>query len=1342
MDNSKKTKAQLIAELEELQKKVVEHQKTEKLLNESEERFRLLYDNAPLGCHSLDENGHLVEVNKAWLDKIGYCRDEVIGKWFGDFLAPDYKECFRKNFSRFKEQGEIQGVEYELVKKDGSQIYVLLDGKLSRDPDGGFGQTNCVWKEITELKKTEKALRDSEFMMRSIFRAAPVGIGVVSNRIIKMVNQRMCEMVGYAAEELIGKNARFLYPTDEEYEYVGREKYMQIKEKGTGTVETRLKCKDGRIIDVVLSSTPIDLSNLEAGVTFTALDITERKAAEEALRLSEEKFRELVELLPEMIFECDLDGCVTYLSQQGFALFGVGIEDFEKGVILSDYLIPEDRERAKEDIGRVLRGEDLGSNEYTLMKKDGSPVPVLVHSTAMYKDGKPVGLRGIVVDMTERKAAEEALRLTQFSVDHFSDAAYWMGPDGRFIYVNDTACRTLGYSREELLNMTVHDINPEFPEETWEHYWEKFKRSGSSIIETVHRRKNGEVFPVEISANYIEFSGREYNCAFARDISDRRKAEESLKESEARLKKAQEAAKIGAWDFDVASGMFWGSEEAFRIFGFTRDSEYLPIEEVDSRITNYEEVRKSFADLIRNGKEYDIEYEVTRKIDGKRIFIHSVGERILDKQGVPVKVTGFIQDVTERKLSELRKESLQHVREAVWKMQKPEDLQAVSHRIKKSLVEHKVPFQNFVINAIDRSEDDVTVHSYFLSDSGEWIKADNPEGERTIVKIWRDGVACYRKDLEKEDIFHERGYIEEHFDVKVRSVLDVPFSHGTIAINSPEPGAFSENDIKLIEELAEVLSEGFVRVHDLKNLETYAAKLEKEIIEHKKTENSLMESENFYHSTIDSINDAVHVVDTDLRIILVNTVTMRWVKELSLGENIVGMTLPEAFPFISKEAIDEYYRVIETGETVSGEEKNKFGNRFVITETRKIPVIEHGNVSRIITIVRDVTDQKRLEEQFLQSQKMESVGRLAGGIAHDFNNILTAIIGNAELALMSLSRDDPLYEDINEIKMSGERASDLTRQLLAFSRRQIVVPKLINLNSTLINMHKMLKRIVGEDIEIVTVPAENLWNVKVDPGQIEQVLTNLVVNARDAMPEGGKLTIETANVDLDDEYCQTHADTIPGSYVMMAVSDTGVGMDEETAALVFEPFFTTKETGKGTGLGLSTCYGIVKQNNGNIWVYSEPGQGTTIKVYLPRSIEKETGFSETKEPDDSFRGTETILVAEDEPSVRKMTVRILQERGYAVYEASNGEEALRLVLREEPGEIHLLLTDIIMPRMGGKELYSRIKNMIPGIRVLFMSGYTDNSIVHHGVLEDGVAFLQKPFTPSDVVKKVRHVLDE
>jgi signal transduction histidine kinase/CheY-like chemotaxis protein len=453
----------------------------------------------------------------------------------------------------------------------------------------------------------------------------------------------------------------------------------------------------------------------------------------------------------------------------------------------------------------------------------------------------------------------------------------------------------------------------------------------------------------------------------------------------------------------------------------------------------------------------------------------------------------------------------------------------------------------------------------------------------------------------------------------------------------------------------------------------------------------------------------------------------------------------------AKKAYQLYNRVYRTGEPVRNFEEEvirKDGTRWIYELSVSLIRNPEGKPIGFRGISRDITERKRaekemaaLQEQLRESQKMEAIGRLAGGIAHDFNNLLTVIKGYSQLSLMELKEGDPLKGNIEEIQKGSQRAADLTRQLLAFSRRQVMEMKVLDLNTLLRDLDKMLRRIIGEDIELTTLLANDLGRVKIDPGQIEQVIMNLAVNAKDAMPSGGKLTIETANAVLDESYARNHADVKPGRYVMFSVSDTGVGMTPEVRERLFEPFFTTKQKGRGTGLGLSTVYGIVKQSGGNIWVYSEPGHGTTFKIYLSRVDEPLEQLREKTTREELLRGSETVLVVEDEEKVRKLTVEILGKQGYSVLDASQGDDALA-ISEKHKGPIHLILVDVVMPGISGTELTKRLAFLRPETKILYMSGYTDNAIVHHGVLEKGVNYIQKPFTIDELTRKVREALDK
>ncbi len=415
--------------------------------------------------------------------------------------------------------------------------------------------------------------------------------------------------------------------------------------------------------------------------------------------------------------------------------------------------------------------------------------------------------------------------------------------------------------------------------------------------------------------------------------------------------------------------------------------------------------------------------------------------------------------------------------------------------------------------------------------------------------------------------------------------------------------------------------------------------------------------------------------------------------------------------------------------------------RTIICEWYNTPLVDDsGRIFGVASLVQDVTERVALEERLRQSQKMEAVGRLAGGVAHDFNNLLTIILGYSQILADGVPAGSRLADSTAQIKSAADKASGITRQLLAFSRKTVLTPRVVNLNDVMLNLDSLLRRLIGEDIEVLTVPASDLGSVKADPGQIEQVIMNLALNSRDAMPHGGKLTLETANAYLDESYARAHQPAEPGRYVMLAVSDTGQGMTPETQIRIFEPFYTTKEVGKGTGLGLSMVYGIVKQSGGYIWVYSEPGRGTAFKIYLPRVDQPAPTTTLDGRPRHLQRGTETILLVEDDPQLRQLSSSVLAHCGYKMLVASTPEEGLA-ICKANLRDIHLLVTDVVMPRMNGRQLADQVTQIAPNIKVLYISGYTNNAIVHYGVLDPGLWFLPKPFTLSALMAKVREVLD-
>lgn len=891
----------------------IERKRADSALKESESRFRKLLQEIPsVAVQGYTLDGTTRFWNKASERLYGYSAQEAIGKNLLDLIIPmKMRDEVQGAIQWMAKTGKaIAASELSLMHKDGSPVAVFSSHAMVEMP-GKEREFFCIDIDISERKQFEEAFQISVTQLQSVFRAAPVGIGVVSDRVFIQVNEKLCEMTGYTRDELIDQRSKMLYENTASYEYVGNEKYRQIQLYGTGTVETRWQKKDGTLIDVLLSSTPLDAADLSQGVTFTALDITARKQTEKALLERESYFRALFENAGDAIF----------------------IEDEQD----------------------------------------------------------------------------------------------------RIIDVNRQACELLGYTREELLQMYIPDLQA--PE---------YRGSRGSTIRNELAHNNG-----------------------------------------------------------------------------------VPFESVD---------------IMKDGTPVPVEVTTVQ--------LHTGSDNL---------ALSIVRNITERKRSEADKERL--------------------------------------IQAIEQS--------------GETIMITDPQGVIQYVNPTFTTVT---------------GYSLEEVIGKKPDIL----KSGT-------------HDVDFYRDLWKTASSG---------------KTWKGQITNRKKDGSLFTEE----VTISPVMDA--------------------------DEKIVN-----------------YIAV-------------------------KLDITEKLEAEK---------DRLLLENSLNQAQKMESVGRLAGGVAHDFNNMLGVILGHAEMALDEIEPNDPVFTNLQEICDTTERSADITRQLLAFARKQMISPKVIDLNETVAGMLKMLLRLIGENINLSWLPGSGLWPVKVDPAQIDQILANLCVNARDAIADVGKIVVETTNCILDEEYCHTHAGFKPGQYVRIDVSDNGSGIEQETLAHVFEPFFTTKDIGKGTGLGLATVYGIVKQNNGFINIYSESGQGTRLTIYLPRYLGPEERETAESEAAPQVSGGETILLVEDEPALLIMTRKMLERLGYVVLPSASPSEAIR-VESEYTEMIDLLISDVIMPEMNGQNLAKQLLANRPEMKCLFMSGYTSNIISSLGVLQDDVNFIQKPFSRIDLATKIRTVL--
>ena len=1085
-------------------------------------------------------------------------------------------------------------------------------------------------------------------------------------------NKSAQDVYGYTAKEMIGQPIATIIP-----EHVHEESLQVLRDIAAGQPEARYETvrrrKGGSLVHVSLIVTPARNSKRQiSGYSTNAHDITERKRVEECERLAA-----VVESSDDAIIGQSLDGRIFAWNSGAGKLFGYSsVEAVGKPIQM---LLPQGRANEESDIlVRIRNGERVNHFETVRVRKDGTQVPVSVTISAIRdKTSAIVGVSQIARDITDRICAEEVRERLAAVVESSDDAIIGKGLDGTITAWNPGAENLFGYSASEALGKPIQMLVP--PERANEES-ELLARIGRGErvehFETVRVQKDGKRIDVSETISPIrDISGVIVGASkIARDISERKCAEEELRKSEERFSKAFRQSPLAIVISTEADGRYLDVNESFlKLFGYARE-DVIGRKASDLTFWALPSLRVELIQRLREGGKVT-DYRLQIRTSTAEIREAELSCESIEVEGQPC-LLAFIRDITERLRSE------------------------------KSLREYERVVEGLVdmIVVVDRDYRYIIANRSFLN----------------YRNVEREQVIGHRVDevLEKnvfESVVKEK--MDECFAGKVVQ-YELQYDYPMLGVRALFASYFPIAGPTGIERIACVL---------------------RDITEHKRAEEKLRKSEDRFSKAFRQSPLAI-TISTEAEGLYLDA-NVSFLKMTGYTrEGVVGHTTSELkFWALPSLRADLLRQLQEGGSVVDYRMEFKTSTGEVREAELSWGEIEVEGQPCLLSFMHDITEVQRLEAQFRQAQKMEAVGRLAGGVAHDFNNMLSVIIGYSDLSVDLVPSESTVKRYLVQIKKASERAALLTRQLLAFSRQQIVFPRILDLNDVVNNLSTMLLRMVGESISVSFRPTRPLGSIKADLGQIEQILMNLVVNARDAMPDGGEIIIETKHAELDEHYVSEHAGSQVGRHVVLAISDTGCGIEESIRSKIFEPFFTTKGIGQGTGLGLSTVYGIVTQSKGSISVDSQVGKGTTFKVYFPRLAAKAEELVQAHEVEDVKSGSETILLVEDDDSVRKVTASLLSSAGYRIVEASNAEKALEIIAASGSG-IDLLLTDLIMFGQSGFDLFEQATIICPGLRSLFMSGYNGDLAALRGGLITEHVFLPKPFTRISLLKKVYSVL--
>jgi two-component system cell cycle sensor histidine kinase/response regulator CckA len=1262
------------------------------------------------------EQGRIVGWNEAALEQCYFTADEFLRGTIFDLLAHENPDELKQWLAR-----PISGMfETHGTRHNGRQHrFRLTAHRMKHNQRQAYLVVLNQLSDAQLTNGTADALLESEARFQALAETTPAAVFIYKDQRVLFANRAAERLSGYSREEICQPDFwQAMAPVSRPSL---RTENDHVLPSARYEVKFRAKCGEERWADVITAPTPYGETS---GRLAVAMDITGRKELEENLVIQKAYLERLIESAPEAIVVVSSQNVILRANREFERLFGYDREAV-LGQPLDPLIVPADKVQESQSMTEMaVRGESAHL-ETLRLKRDGSLVDVSVLFTPINISEGQVAYYCIYRDITDRKRAQEAL---QRSEEHFrslvessSDGIVILSADGFIRYENPSVERLLGYNRNELIGTSAFSlIHPDDLQKAWAAFEESLiKADPTPPVEIRLHDREGDWRSFEVAGSRLNESGYTTGLVVScRDLTERRRAERALLESETKFRAVAETAMTAIYILDDKRNWIYVNPACEKILEYSRDEllgktpEFLIHPE-------HKDMAIARARARLKGQNPPARYELKIVTKSGKVRWLDYCANLIEFDGRQA-ILGTAHDITELKRNELLQRALYRISEQASSAEHLETLYKSIHEIVGELMEAR----NFYIALWDPAIEKIAF-PYYCDQMEDQPPAPIPRKRGLTGYVLRTGapLLATAQDVRK---LVDAGEVEP-CGQDSRVWLGVPLGFGGSVIG-----------VLALQSYDESITYGEQEKHIL----TFVSQHVASAIRRKRHEDALRESESRYRSLVQSAVHGMYYSNVEDRFEYVNQALVNMLGYDS-EEEVLRLKLSTDLyldPDDRKYLVEKYRNSTD----VRWEEvrwKRKDGKVIQVRASGRARMNEKGETTGFEMIAEDITERRLLEEQLRQSQKMEAVGTLAGGIAHDFNNLLTVIKGYSELMLSELKEPDaPLRLEAEEVKNAADRAGSLIRQLLAFSRRQVLTPKVLDLNSLVINMDKLLRPLLREDIELRAVLHTNLGMIKADPGQIEQVIMNLAVNARDAMPRGGKLTLETANVDLDPVYVREHAEMNSGRYVMLAISDSGVGMDEATRIRVFEPFFTTKETGKGTGLGLSTVYGIVKQSGGYVWVYSELGRGTTLKVYLPRVDAEPEQSGRQESAFKSYRGTETVLLLEDEDGVRALVRHMLRKQGYTVLEAKHGNEAIFLC-EQHKETIHLLLTDVVLEQMSGREVAERLAPVRPEMRTLYISGYTDDAIVHHGVLTSEMPFLQKPFTAEGLIKKVRQVLD-